>query len=349
MSTAIDIEVWHAPTPIPRPVLTAAGRYDTYFHLVVVLRADGLTGWGYSGMATAAQLDGAAKQAQAIADRGRTLPELLAAEHHGYDTASRGASNAIALAAWDLAARRLGVACADMWGRRPGFEAVDAYASGFFLDASINELVDEAKQYREQGYRLVKMRTGLPLEDDLARFDAVRSVFPEPAAIAVDSFHLWTPQQARAFVDAVPVALLWVEDATPYDDLAQLKGLAAPLAAGESLETLDDLEALRARCSLDYALLDVQRIGGPQLFLQCAHALAARGARIGSHVYTAHSLHLLAAVNEPLPVEVFDWSDPLIARPPSAEPDGRILVRGPGFGIDINNDVLHRHGRQVLR
>ena len=83
-------------------------------------------------------------------------------------------------------------------------------------------------------------------------------------------------------------------------------------------------------------------------FLEAARALAGR-ARIGGHIYTAQSLHLLACVDAPLPVEAFDWSDSLFLQPPAPGPDGRIAVRGPGFGNELNEEVLLRHGRAVAR
>ena len=78
----------------------------------------------------------------------QSLGALLAVEHrprHGERTAWHAATNAIALAAWDLAARELDVACADLWGRRPQTDALDAYASGYFLDASLDALVTRSR------------------------------------------------------------------------------------------------------------------------------------------------------------------------------------------------------------
>jgi L-alanine-DL-glutamate epimerase-like enolase superfamily enzyme len=127
-----------------------------------------------------------------------------------------------------------------------------------------------------------------------------------------------------------------------------LKGIDVPIAAGESLETVPDLEDLRDRGGMQLALLDVQRLGGPILWLRAAAALAARGARIGSHVYTPQSVQLLACVDDPLPVEVFDWSDPLFAVPPQPDGDGQLAVQGPGFGVDLDLSVLRKHGQLVL-
>jgi mandelate racemase len=344
----LSVEVWRAPTPIPRPVLTAAGVYDTYFHLVVIVREGDLSGWGLSGMATLPQLDAAVECAARFVGQQADLSRLLGSERAGYDTPSRGATNAISLAAWDFAARRLGVACADLWGRRREAETLLCYGSGFFLDSTITQLRDEARAYRDDGYRLVKMRTGLTLDDDLARFDVVREFFPDPGTVAVDSFHSWRPAEAHAFVERASAPLLWMEDATPYAQLGELKGIDAPIAAGESLETVPDLDELRDRGGMQYALLDVQRLGGPLMWLEAASALAARGARIGSHVYTPQSVHLMSCVDDPLPVEVFDWSDPLFVVPPRPGGNGRLAVKGPGFGVDLDFGVLHAHGAMVF-
>ena len=114
----LSVEVWRAPTPIPRPVLTVVGIYDTFFHLIVTVRDGDLRGWGMSGMATLQYLDAAVECAARFVDGGLDLAGLLGVERLGYDTASRGATNAIALAAWDFVGRRLDVACADLWGRQ---------------------------------------------------------------------------------------------------------------------------------------------------------------------------------------------------------------------------------------
>jgi L-alanine-DL-glutamate epimerase-like enolase superfamily enzyme len=349
------MEVWQAATPLPTPVLTAAGPYDTFFHLVVVAEGDGLRGWGYSGLATTAELDLTAERAvRLLAARPATLDALLTIEQFQQrsgsvpdDTAAKAAASAIALAAWDLAGRRLGVDCADLWGRRPGTERLDCYGSGFFLDASVDDLRGEAHEYRSAGFRLVKMRTGLSLDEDLARLEAVRTLFPDAGSIAVDAFHSWRPDQALAFVARAPAPLLWVEDATAYDELGAVSTAMAPLAAGESLESLAELTALRTHARVDFVLLDVQRLGGPMRFLSAASALAAAGARIGAHVYTGVSAHLLACVDDPLPVEVFDWSDPLLDPPPAPGVDGRLAVAGPGLGLTLRSDTLDRFGLVV--
>jgi L-alanine-DL-glutamate epimerase-like enolase superfamily enzyme len=358
VSDPLRVTVWRAPTPLAAPVLTPMGPYDTFFHAVVVIEDDdGRVGWGYSGLATLAILDETVARARALlAARPITLDALLTIEQFEEtwpgarsDTAGKAAANAISLAAWDLAARRLDVACADLWGRRANIDALDSYASGFFLDVTPDGLVGEAKAYRRAGFRYVKMRVGLDAAQDADRFADVATIFDEPATIAVDAVNSWQPADAREFVERVDTPLLWVEDATPYPIMGALADLFAPIAAGESLETLGALRELAANARLDYALLDVQRLGGPLRFLAVAHTLAAQGIRIGSHIYTAPSAHLMACVDDPLPVEVFDWSDPLFVTPPAPRvDDGKIAVIGPGFGTAVNVDNLQRYGEAFI-
>jgi L-alanine-DL-glutamate epimerase-like enolase superfamily enzyme len=349
--TDVEVELWRVPTPLPKPVLTPAGPYDTFFHVVVIVRRDGHEGWGYSALAKAAFLDASVQAAGDLLEQDRgSLGALLSVEHRprrGDTTAWHAATNAIALAAWDLAARELGVACADLWGRRPHTDALDSYASGFFLDASTEALVDEASRYRDAGFRFVKMRVGLDVSVDLERYDAVRTIFPDDGHIAVDAVCSWNRDQAREFVEGVSAPLLWLEDPTPYADLPALGKVDAPLAIGESVQEIADLEELRRSYGLEYALLDVQQLGGPVRFLAAANALAAQGARIGSHIYAAPSAHLMACVDDPLPVEVFDWSDLLMDPPLTPSADGRVPVIGPGLGVVLRHDTLHRHGTKV--
>ncbi|HEV8298652.1 MAG TPA: mandelate racemase/muconate lactonizing enzyme family protein [Acidimicrobiales bacterium] len=352
MPDHVEVTVWRVPTPLPRPVLTPLGPFDTFFHLVVTAEdSDGTRGWGYSALPTVELLDDTVRCAcELVRHAAPTLAGLLGVEHAAVGpvfggTVRNAAANAIALAAWDLAGRRLGLACADLWGRRPHTDSVLAYASGFFLDGSPGDLRREAEGYHAAGFRLVKMRVGLDVETDLQRLGVVRAMFPDPGQIAVDAVSAWSAADTEAFVAGAGPGLLWVEDPIPYAELPSLAFLRAPLAAGESLESAGELAELARLAHLDHVLLDVQRLGGPTRFLAAASALAEQGFGIGAHINTASSVHLLACLDAPLPVEVFDWSDPLFARPPAPGADGRVPVAGPGFGVDLDEDVLRRHGQ----
>src|SRR5207244_878658 len=108
-----------------------------------------------------------------------------------------------------------GLACADLWGRLPGKDALDSYASGFFLDVPTDALAAEARGFRIQGFRHVKLRLGPSPEESLDRFREVQSVYPEPGAIAADAVSTWDARAVQRFLAGLDTALLWLEDPTP--------------------------------------------------------------------------------------------------------------------------------------
>src|SRR3954447_9612778 len=82
MSDAVVVELWRVPTPLPAPVLTPAGPYDTFFHLVVVARRGEHVGWGYCRLATTAILDASVDGARGLLEEDRgSLGALLGVEH----------------------------------------------------------------------------------------------------------------------------------------------------------------------------------------------------------------------------------------------------------------------------
>src|SRR5262249_40861185 len=121
----VRCDVFELAIPLRAPIAASTvPTFDVVHHLVVVLRADGLTGWGYS----AHRLHDGVHQAAAEVTRmlgglDMELGALLRFEldwlHARRERASwpiRLATNAIGLAAWDLAARRAGLSCAAAWG-----------------------------------------------------------------------------------------------------------------------------------------------------------------------------------------------------------------------------------------
>ena len=258
----------------------------------------------------------------------------------------RSAVNAIELAAWDLLAERAGLPVAALWTDET-VEEIDCYMSGFFLSATEAELHEEASIARRDHFRHAKVRTGRDPAEDSRRLTVVRDLFPEPESLAVDAYRGWSPTLAREFAEQVGFRLLWVEDPVPYAELHQLQDFPQPIAAGESLASYRELRALRDDAPVDVMLLDVQVLGGPTRWLSAAKDLNAAGAAVGSHVFSTYSAHLLACMDNPCPVEVFTWSDPLFETPPRPGPSGRLSIAGPGFGARLNMDTLEGLGRRI--
>jgi L-alanine-DL-glutamate epimerase-like enolase superfamily enzyme len=261
------------------------------------------------------------------------------------DAASKAAANALSLAAWDLAGKRAGLPCADLWGRPGGRDALDCYASALWLDKSPDELIAEARAHQRNNYRYVKMRVGRSLADNLMRIDAVRTVYAEPATIALETGSEWTAEIANEFLDRCTAALLWVEDPEAHDRIHLVKSNPLnSIAAGEKCTSAAELYDLYTRGGLRKLIIDVQYIGGPVRFLEAARVLNALGATVGAHRFSHYSTHLLASLPRSMPIEMLDWTNP--AFQPLAGPDGRgrLPVEGPGFAITLAQDVINRYG-----
>jgi L-alanine-DL-glutamate epimerase-like enolase superfamily enzyme len=351
-ATRVQAQFWRVVAPLPTPLWTPVGTLDRIYALVVRLS----DGEGHSGVGVSHGIDGAAltrvvaAAQQLLAASGPDLAALTQVERREAtwpdgNAHSRRAASALSFAVWDLLGKRAGLACADLWGRAPGREALDAYGSSMFLHCSEAELLDQAQGHRAAGYRRVKMRGGRPPEEDAARYELVRSVYPEPGCVAIDIYFQYDAERTRRFIRATKAPPMWVEDPIPYPDMAALAG--EPLiAAGETCVHLDGLLAL-CRADVRNIILDVQELGGPLRFIEAARTVHALGHRVGSHTFAHESPHLLSLLPDSMPVEMLDWWNVLYNESPHPGADGRVRVRGPGLGVTLNEATLERYGEAV--
>jgi L-alanine-DL-glutamate epimerase-like enolase superfamily enzyme len=125
------------------------------------------------------------------------------------------------------------------------------------------DLQDEMRGHLDAGYTMVKMKVGgLPLADDLARVEAVKSILPRGALLAVD---------ANSKFDR-PAALAYARGLAPFDPLdfallAEIAGVyAPPLSTGENLFSTQDVENLVRFGGLRPDRNDVIQIDPPQAY-----------------------------------------------------------------------------------
>jgi L-alanine-DL-glutamate epimerase-like enolase superfamily enzyme len=365
-------EVWKVFTHFEQPLSIAranqegdviAGAVEGFHNVLVLLRDEQQNvGVGYSGYLC--DIDEVCRAVIAILCTSNvTLAQLLSVQASAPTPlpgqsvrASNDATAAISLAAWDLLGRMTGLSCAELWGKDPHRQFLDCYYSGFWVDCSRAELIEEAKLRRAQGYRAVKMRASFSVEADLERVDAVASVFPEPGSIAMEALNSWTADRVRRFLADLPTELLWLEDSLPltpgmaqsYRDIMGVPLRGTALAAGESCCSYTELRELMDVGQLTHLLPDVGALGGPIPFLKASHCLEDRGALISSHLFPQYSCHLLAGLAQPLPLEVADWWDVLFLDRCRPDSSGRVRIQGPGFGMRLDEGALQDSGERVL-
>lgn len=347
----IAVELWNLRAPLDPPIHSPRGTVtETCLLLVYMLDADSRRGVGYSSFRRPADMQAATGVAKKLAAEAASgLAGMLAVERQqeascANDAASKAAANALSLAAWDLAGKRAGVPCADLWGRPNGRDALECYASALWLDKSPDELIAEANMHQRNNYRYVKMRVSRSLADNLARIDAVRTVYSEPATIALETGSEWTAEIANEFLDHCAARLLWIEDPEAHDKIHLVKSHPVnTIAAGEKCTSAHELYDLYAQGGLRKLIIDVQYIGGPVRFMEAARALNALGATVGAHRFSHYSTHLMASLPRSMPIEMLDWTNPAFQPLPGPDRRGRLPVEGPGFAITLNQDVISRY------
>jgi D(-)-tartrate dehydratase len=137
---------------------------------------------------------------------------------------------------------------------------------------STADLQDEMRRHLDAGYTMVKMKVGgLPLDDDLKRVEAVKSILPRGASLAVDANCKFGREEALAYARGLkPFGLRWFEEPCDPLDFALLAEIGelydGSLSTGENLFSTQDVENLVRFGGLMAARNDVIQIDPPQAY-----------------------------------------------------------------------------------
>lgn len=257
------------------------------------------------------------------------------------------AMSAIDTACWDVKAQAAELPAHRLLG---GFrDSVEVYASqGLWLDRSRDELAKEARDLVDQGFRAVKMRAGLPDEDeDVARVALVRDAIGPDVKLMVDANQAWDLKQTvRMARRLASYDLYWLEEPMPYTQVEAYaearQALDMPLCTGESNYLKGDLLALAERRAADYIMPDLMRMGGMTELVKAAHLCESFEVPVTPHLFMEHCLHLAAGLPNVVWQEYQPWWQPIMAEPLQVI-DGRVeLGDKPGFGITLSDEAVER-------
>jgi mandelate racemase len=259
----------------------------------------------------------------------------------------RMAMAGVDVACWDALAIAAKRPLASLLGSTP--RPVRAYNScGLGLMAT-DALAREAVELLEGGFRAVKLRLGYPtLAEDLAAVRAVRKAVPQGVAIMVDYNQALTVAEALARGRALDEeGIYWLEEPIRHDDWqgnAKLAAeLATPVQIGENFSLVQGMEEALAHDACDYAMPDLERIGGVTGWMRAAGLAAARGIEMSSHLFPEVSAHLLAATPTAHWLEYVDWAAPVLAEPIAIAEGHAIIPDRPGNGLAWNREAVERY------
>ena len=379
-----DIRIHVLQTPLEVPFAFSQGwvrrRSAT---LVEVLTDEGITGWGEAfaqglepPQIAAAVVESALKPL--VLGHDPLATEVLwhrmyhATRDYGRKGSVTAAISAVDMALWDVAGKAHGVPVHVLLGG--AFRTrVQAYATGFYRIHGQGEaarLGDEAIAHHEAGFRLMKVKLGYGLKDDLAVMREIAARLQgRGVTLMVDTNHAYGVGEAiRLGHGMAEYDLRWYEEPVAPEHVAGYREVRSrvsmPVAGGENEHTLYGFRDFLAAGAVDVAQPDLGSVGG---FTACRHVMAlaqAHGVQVNPHVWgsavaQAASLQLIAAVpvahhsvfaEEP----VFEYdrsSHPFrehLVREPVRQVDGWIdIPQRPGIGVEVDRDVLERYRVQV--
>jgi L-alanine-DL-glutamate epimerase-like enolase superfamily enzyme len=221
-------------------------------------------------------------------DPEKILGIMMQREKSGGHSERSIAIGTIEVAIWDAVAKIAGKPLHRLLAERHSggrlATKVFCYVGGgwYFPGQTVRDLQDEMRRHLDAGYTMVKMKVGgLPLAEDMRRVEAVKSILPKGAQLAVDANSKFGRDDALAYAAALaPFELRWFEEPCDPLDFALLAEIAAsyapPLSTGENLFSTQDVENLVRFGGLRPDRNDVIQIDPPQAYgiVQYARTIA---------------------------------------------------------------------------
>ncbi len=269
------------------------------------------------------------------------------------------AISALDIALWDAKGKALNLPVFRLLGGRTK-EKLRVYASRLYSQP-LENLVEEAQGYLDQGFTMMKLRMGWGPKDGTAGMNrnielvrTLRETVGDDTDIMIDCYMGWSLEYARAMLRRLaPYNLRWVEEPLVADDIAGYADLRAmgivPIAGGEHEFTPQGFRQLLDVKAVDFAQFDTNRVGGVTAAAKIAHMCEAYDVAVMPHAGQMHNYHIsISSVAAPfaeyfpqVPVEVGNelfWY--IFDGEPEAD-NGFVDVRDevPGMGLTLKEPV----------
>ncbi len=366
-SAATVVRVRWRPWRIPfrDPLTTGAGDFTERAGVLVQIEtADGATSLGEAAPLPATGLDVAdcADRLAEIAPSllGKTPDKAWAALP---PTAGNLATVDVAVktAFAGLLAHARGEPLANWLAREAGLPAphpAPVPANALLSSTTPAAIAREAADAVASGFETVKVKVGRDHARDSALLRAVREAVGGETAIRIDANGAWGEQEALAALGAHAArgVALCEQPLAPTADaperLARVRAASTiPIAADESVRSLEDLRALLAANAIDAVVVKPLRTGLREALAIVAEAVARDlpcivTTTFDTGVGTALALQLAALLPEPRPAcglaTLPLLAGDVVSGCPDPEAGAIPLPSGPGLGVSIDCDALDR-------
>lgn len=247
-----SINTWVEDFALTRPYTITFRSIDDVQMSFVEIRTDsGLSGIGCAS--PEAMVTGETRESCRTALQADALGWLVGTDPRGLPALCReldarlaenpAARAAVDIALHDLLAQHLGVPLVEMLGR-----AHQSLPTSITIGIKpVDETVEEALEYVGRGFKILKVKLGHSLDEDLTRLAQLRERIGQSIGIRVDPNQGYSAAQLNTFIDRTSeMSIEFLEQPMAADDINAMRGLPdsvrARLAADETL--LDAHDAL---------------------------------------------------------------------------------------------------------
>jgi L-fuconate dehydratase len=230
-----------------------------------------------------------------------------------------------------------------------------------WLGYSDEKLARLAGQSVADGFRTIKLKVGLNLEDDIRRCEIARRVVGPSIALAVDANQRWDVDAAIAWLKQLArFDLAWVEEPTSPDDVlghATIRRAVAPIpiSTGEHTQNRVVFKQLFQAHAVDLIQIDAARVGGVNENLAILLMAAKFGIRVFPHAGGVGLCELVQhlamadfiAIGGSMEDRAIEFVDHLHEHfvDPARIRGGRYLAPSrPGFSAEMRPESLVRFG-----
>jgi len=287
------------------------------------------------------------------------------------DFARRGilvsAISAIDVALWDLKGKILEQPVHLLLGGKKR-DRIIPYATGMYFTKAeklSEKLSSEARQYADLGYKAMKMKVGLSIEEDIENVKMVREAIGTDIHLMIDANHAYNLREAVQLARAVePYNIYWFEEPLSPENYGQYAELRTkttiPVAGGECEYLRFGFQTLLQSSSVDIIQPDICATGGLTEAKRIAALASVYGVEVVPHTWgtgiaMAAALHFISNLDT-MPGRLrtpdcfieYDRTenalrDELTSTDMLVEKGEIKISDTPGLGFKFNEDVLHKY------
>ncbi len=344
--------------PMRRPLATSTGTLTASALLLLDLQTDaGITGRAYLfGLGAhnlkpiAALVEAMAEMVQGDAVAPFDLEKKLRQRYTllGVHNIILFAMSGIDMAAWDALGQAQKLPLVRLLGGTP--RPIPAYNSKGLGIMPVKALAKEAEELLEEGFAAVKLRLGRPhAADDLAALRAVKKAIGPDVTLMVDFNQGLTVAEAvkRGRMVDDEGGVTWIEEPVRADDFAGCariaREVATPIQIGENFMGPEQMAQALAAGACDYAMPDVQRIGGVTGWMRAAALAQGAGMEMSSHLFPEASCHLLAVTPTCHWLEYVDWADAILEEPQRLKDGHALIPERAGLGMRWDEKAVKKY------